>query len=72
MIKVNTFILNGEKYYINTKDKITIYDLVFYFNFNISLFILEYNNLIYNKSQWKNILICNNDKIELITIVGGG
>ena len=34
MIKVNAFILNGEEYYINSEDKITIYDLVLYFNFN--------------------------------------
>ena len=72
MIKVNAFILNGEEYYINSEDKITIYDLVLYFNFNTSLLILEYNNLIYNKNEWKNIIIQNKDKIELITIVGGG
>ena len=72
MIKVNAFILNGEEYHINREDKITIYDLVFYFNFNTSLLILEYNNLIYNKNEWKNIIIHNKDKIELITIVGGG
>ena len=72
MIKVNAFILNGEEYYINSEDKITIYDLILYFNFNTSLLILEYNNLIYNKNEWKNIIIHNKDKIELITIVGGG
>ena len=72
MIKVNAFILNGEEYHINSEDKITIYDLVLYFNFNTSLLILEYNNLIYNKNEWKNIIIHNKDKIELITIVGGG
>lgn len=72
MFKVNTFLLNGEKYHINTEYKITLFDLIIYFNYNTSLLILEYNKLICNKNDWGNILITNNDEIELITIVGGG
>lgn len=72
MFEVNTFLLNGEKYHINTKYKITLFDLIIYFNYNTSLLILEYNKLICNKNDWENILVTNNDEIELITIVGGG
>ena len=64
------FILNGEKYSI--KQEITLLKLINYFNYNTSLLVLEYNNLICNKKNWNKIYIKNNDKIEIITIVGGG
>jgi thiamine biosynthesis protein ThiS len=72
MSKINTFLLNGQKYHINKKYEITLHDLIGYFNYNTSLLVLEYNNLICSEKDWKNILITNEDKIELITIVGGG
>lgn len=72
MLKTDTFFLNGQKYHINTQYKITLQDLIFYFNYNTSLLVLEYNNLICTEKNWENILIDNEDKIELITIVGGG
>ena len=34
--------------------------------------VLEYNNFICNKKEWTKIFITNNDKIEIVTIVGGG
>jgi thiamine biosynthesis protein ThiS len=72
MSKVNIFFLNGQKYFTNSENKITIVELLDYFNYNMSLLVLEYNNLICNKKDWNNILITNNDKIEIVTIVGGG
>ena len=70
MSKVNTFLLNGQKYY--TKQAISLFDLVNYFNYNDSLLVLEYNNSICNKKNWEKMIIKNNDKIEIVTIVGGG
>ena len=64
------FLLNGRKYY--TKQAISLFDLIQYFNCDDSLLVLEYNNLICNKKKWENILIENYDKIEIVTIVGGG
>jgi thiamine biosynthesis protein ThiS len=72
MSKVNTFLLNGEQYHINTDYKTTLSVLIYYFNYDTLLFVLEYNKLIYSRNDWKSILITNNDEIELITIVGGG
>ena len=46
--------------------------LVNYFKYDDSLLVLEYNNLICNKKKWKQIQIKNQDKIEIVTIVGGG
>ena len=64
------FILNGQKY--STEYNLTLSELLKYFNYNSSLLVLEYNNLICNKKDWKNIFIKNYDKIEVVTIVGGG
>jgi thiamine biosynthesis protein ThiS len=70
MPKIQYFNLNGEKYKINSK--LTIFDLVNYFNYNTSVILLEYNNLICNKKTWNEIFIKNKDKIEIVSIVGGG
>jgi sulfur carrier protein len=70
MTKIKNFFLNGQLYYV--KETITISDLINYFNFNQSLLVLEYNNLICDKKNWKEIVIQNEDKIEIVTIVGGG
>jgi thiamine biosynthesis protein ThiS len=70
MSKIKKFFFNGEKY--QTEHNLTLFELVTYFNYNTSLLVLEYNNLICNKKDWNNILISNNDKIEIVTIVGGG
>jgi thiamine biosynthesis protein ThiS len=73
MSEVTTFFLNGQKYYITgAQPKITIFELITYFNYNTSLLVLEYNNLICAKKDWNDICITNNDKIEIVTIVGGG
>lgn len=64
------FLLNGQKYYII--EKITLFDLVNYFNYNDALLVLEHNSLICDKKKWENIFVKNQDKIEIVTIVGGG
>jgi thiamine biosynthesis protein ThiS len=64
------FFLNGKQYF--TEDKLTLLKLIKYFNYNPSILVIEYNNLICNKIHWDKIFIKNNDIVELITIVGGG
>jgi sulfur carrier protein len=70
MGKRKYFFFNGQQYF--TESKLTILNLIEYFNSNPSLLVLEYNNLICNKKNWNEIEIQNNDKIEIVTIVGGG
>ena len=70
MTKIINFFLYGQKYY--TQDQITVFDLISYFDYNTSLLVLEYNNLICAKKNWDKIFVTNNDKIEIVTIVGGG
>jgi sulfur carrier protein len=70
MIQQKQFFLNGETYTID-KD-ISLSDLLIYFNYNDSLLVLEHNNLICEKKGWKKIFIQDSDRIEIVTIVGGG
>jgi len=70
MTQIQSFFLNGEKYIIN--QPISLFDLIIYFNFNDCLLVLEHNNLICEKKHWKTMFIKQDDKIEIVTIVGGG
>lgn len=70
MSNLKKIFLNGESYFTNYE--LTIFELITYFNYNTSLFVLEYNNKICEKKNWDKILLKNNDKIEIVTIVGGG
>jgi len=55
-----------------TDSSLSLLDLILYFNYNKSLLVIEYNNVICNKKNWDKIFITNDDKIEIVTIVGGG
>ena len=70
MSKTRQFYLNGQTYI--TSYPLTLLELIIYFNYNKSLLVLEYNNLIFNQENWNKITIQNEDKIEIVTIVGGG
>ena len=67
---MNKFFLNGKKYL--TSSSLTILDLIDYFGYNKSLLVVEYNQFVCSKMEWNKILIQDNDKIEIVTIVGGG
>lgn len=69
-IKKINFFINGQQYY--TYNYLTLQKVLNYFNCKNNIFVIEYNNMICNQKNWKNLKICNNDKIEIITIVGGG
>jgi thiamine biosynthesis protein ThiS len=70
MKKTKTFFLNGEEYI--TDQNINLFDVINYFNYNQSLLVLEYNKFICPKKNWSTLFIKNKDKIEIVTIVGGG
>ena len=70
MSQRKTFFLNNEKY--TTEQKINLHDLITYFDYNESLLVLEYNQVIFDRSHWKTTFINDFDEIEIVTIVGGG
>ena len=70
MINTTNFFLNGYEFLID-KD-LTIDQILEYFDYDNQLFVLEYNNLICDRNEWSQIKLSSNDKLEIITIVGGG
>nr|YP_009029133.1 thiamine biosynthesis protein S [Cylindrotheca closterium]AGH28664.1 thiamine biosynthesis protein S [Cylindrotheca closterium] len=70
MSQINYFSFNGQCYY--TKQNLTLLDIMIYFNYNSSLLILELNQSVCNKDKWHQTFINNNDKLEVVSIVGGG
>jgi len=48
------------------------YDLIIYLGFNIKLILIDYNGSILQKEQWDQVFLENNDRIEIITLAGGG
>ena len=70
MKKTKTFFLNGEEYIIDYNN--SLLDIIQYFNYDQSLFVVEYNKFICPKKNWSTVFLENNDIIEIITIVGGG
>ena len=70
MTQIKNFFLNNEHY--TTEDEINLHDLITYFNYNESLLVLEYNQVIFDKNHWKTTVLQDLDEIEIVTIVGGG
>ena len=62
--------INGQTYLFSKKINLT--ELITYFNYTKRLFILEYNQAICPIDEWEQTFIADQDKIEVITIVGGG
>ena len=66
-----------QNFYVNNKrifsnQTFNIQDLLIFFDLNIDLIVIEYNKIILPKSLWKQTIIQNGDKVEFVTIVGGG
>ena len=75
-MKINFFLLslyvNGLKYKIYMNKPLQISDLLEFFNHQKELVIIEYNGKIYNNLASRPQYLREKDKIEILTIVGGG
>nr|YP_010337505.1 thiamine biosynthesis protein S [Dixoniella grisea]UNJ17090.1 thiamine biosynthesis protein S [Dixoniella grisea] len=72
-VKQITIEVNGEPFLcVDRKYKYSLTDLIQYLNFNTDTTIIEYNQQIIEPKLFSTILLKNNDKIEFITLVGGG
>lgn len=65
-----TIQINGEPFHcIN---KMSLDNVLSYLEIDISFSLVEYNNEIIPDYKLQQIFVENNDKVEIITIVGGG
>lgn len=75
-MKVTTSFLvlffNGEPYLFQSFKLFTLDNLRTFFNYKKNLIVMEYNGKIIHPENWSCIILNNYDKIEILTIVGGG
>tara|TARA_B100000768_G_scaffold122581_1_gene113415 strand:- start:2167 stop:2391 length:225 start_codon:yes stop_codon:yes gene_type:complete len=64
--------INGKKYEFKLKKHINLQHLIKLLYGKNKSIVLDYNKKIIQKNMWDNIYIQSNDKIEILTIVGGG
>ena len=62
--------LNGKNVVI--KHNYTIFDLLKKYNLIKKKVAIEYNGTIIQKTNYKKKFLKNNDKIEVVTFIGGG
>ena len=62
--------LNGQPF--NCSSDMSLKDLLTYLNFDLSSVIIEYNHKIISFDSFSEVLISSGDKIEILTMVGGG
>jgi len=65
--------VNGEERYLNTtKDQITLTDTISALGYKTNTIVVELNNLIVNYDGWEKEKVEEGDKLEIVSIVGGG
>ena len=69
MKKINVYI-NGEKKLISISSNLS--DVLKNFEINANKIAIEINQKVIPKSLYKNTLIKNEDKIEIVQFIGGG
>ncbi len=62
--------VNGDL--INCSDQIILIDLLNQMALNPRLIAVEYNGEILHRQYWNQTKINNGDRLEIVTIVGGG
>ena len=62
--------LNGKKVVI--KSNYSIFDLLKKYNLSDKKVAIEYNGKIIQRVNYKKKFLRNNDKIEVVTFIGGG
>tara|TARA_B100001287_G_C22337785_1_gene369285 strand:- start:303 stop:512 length:210 start_codon:yes stop_codon:yes gene_type:complete len=65
--------VNGEEKFINNSNKeLTLTEALGQLGYKSNTIIVELNNLIVNYESWQENLVKDGDKLEIVSIVGGG
>ena len=64
--------INGEERIIQCNKFISLNETMELLGYSSNTVIVELNNLIINSEEWKNKSIKDGDKLEIVSIVGGG
>tara|TARA_B100001121_G_scaffold148297_1_gene129906 strand:+ start:178 stop:387 length:210 start_codon:yes stop_codon:yes gene_type:complete len=65
--------VNGEEKFINNSHKeFTLTETLIQLGYKNNTIIVELNNLIINNESWQENKVKDGDKLEIVSIVGGG
>tara|TARA_Y100000589_G_scaffold5080_1_gene4417 strand:- start:447 stop:656 length:210 start_codon:yes stop_codon:yes gene_type:complete len=65
--------VNGEEKFINnSNEEFTLTDALSQLGYKNNTIIVELNNLIVNYESWQENRVKDGDKLEIVSIVGGG
>ena len=65
--------VNGKEKNIKlANEKVLLSSTIEFLGYNPNTIVVEVNNLIINSKKWDNEIIQEGDKLEIVSIVGGG
>ena len=64
--------VNGEEKLIQSNKSISLNEAMKLLGYSSNTVVVEVNELIINSEEWKENYIKNGDKLEIVSIVGGG
>ena len=64
--------VNGEERLFKSNKKISLNEIINLLGYSSNTVVVELNKLIINSEEWQNKYIKDGDKLEIVSIVGGG
>ncbi len=64
--------VNGEERLIQSNESISLNETIKRLGYSSNTVVVEVNKLIINSAEWEDKYIKNGDKLEIVSIVGGG
>jgi len=64
--------VNGEERFIKSEISISLNETIKLLGYSPNTVVVEVNKLIINSFEWEDIYIKNGDRLEIVSIVGGG
>ena len=64
--------VNGKERLIQSNENISLNETMQLLGYSSNTVVVELNKLIINSEEWENKFIKNGDKLEIVSIVGGG
>tara|TARA_B100000212_G_scaffold113932_1_gene84964 strand:+ start:1647 stop:1853 length:207 start_codon:yes stop_codon:yes gene_type:complete len=64
--------VNGEERFIASNKSISLNETIKLLGYSSNTVVVEVNRIIINSAEWEDKYIKNGDKLEIVSIVGGG
>tara|TARA_Y100001978_G_C23539773_1_gene359176 strand:+ start:439 stop:645 length:207 start_codon:yes stop_codon:yes gene_type:complete len=64
--------VNGEEIFIKSNKSISLDETMKFLGYSSNKVVVELNKVIINSEEWNDNNVNNGDKLEIVSIVGGG